>query len=194
MEKKHIITIAGGLGSGKSTTAKLVGERLGYPRYSGGDFMRQMADTRGVSLEDLGTLAKSDESIDREIDTLQKRFMDTHDSFVIDSRLGWFLAPESFKVFLSLDGQVAAERVFADLQNNAMNRSNEVNTLPQSVSEVAEKQQARVASERARYQQYYGIEDHYDAKHFDIVVDTEHNTPEQVTGIIVEAFEGWLKG
>ena len=193
MEKRHIITLAGGLGSGKSTTARIVAERLEYPHYSGGDFMRTMATNRGLSLEVLGTLAKSDETIDREIDTLQKKFMDTHDSFVIDSRLGWFLAPDSFKVFLSLDADTAATRVLADLARNAANRSNESTEMPHTHEEMKAKQAARVQSERERYQRYYGIADHYDPKHFDLIVDTKDNTPEQVAEVIIEKYEEWSK-
>ena len=84
--------MAGGLGSGKSTTAKIVAEKLGYSHYSGGDFMRKMAEKRGISLADLGNMAETDASIDKEIDQMQKEFMDTNDSFVIDSRHCLFFA------------------------------------------------------------------------------------------------------
>lgn len=192
MEKRHIITIAGGLGSGKSTTASIVAEKLNYPHYSGGDFMRDMATKRAVSLEELGALAKTDSEIDKEIDAIQKKFMDENESFVIDSRLGWYFAPKSFKVFLSLDADTAAERVLADLQNHASHRSNELSQIPQTVAEVKAKQMQRVLSEKDRYNKYYGIEDHYDPKNFDLIVDTKENNPNQVAELIIEGYKNWL--
>ena len=98
MQKRHIITICGVNGSGKSTSAKRVSSFLNYPHFSAGDFMREMASERGISVSELGILAEKDPSVDKEIDRRQKEYMDTHEDFVIDSRLGWFLAPDSFKV------------------------------------------------------------------------------------------------
>ena len=48
-----IITISGTPGSGKSTVAKMIATKLGFKHYSTGDFMRQMAKERGISLEEL---------------------------------------------------------------------------------------------------------------------------------------------
>jgi len=42
MKRKHIITISGRPGSGKSTTADKVAELLGYTRHSSGDMVRQI--------------------------------------------------------------------------------------------------------------------------------------------------------
>ena len=184
--------MAGGLGSGKSVTAKIVAEKLGYPHYSGGDFMRKMAEKRGVSLPDLGKMAETDASIDKEIDAMQKEFMDTNDSFVIDSRLGWFFAPDSFKVFLEIDADTAAQRVLADLQNKTENRKNEVSSVLTTAEEVKSNQSKRVASERERYLEYYGIKDHYDKNHFDFSVDTKNIPPEVVADKILEAYKNWL--
>ena len=192
MNKRHIITMAGGLGSGKSVTAKIVAEKLGYPHYSGGDFMRKMAEKRGVSLADLGNMAETDASIDKEIDAMQKEFMDTNDSFVIDSRLGWFFAPDSFKVFLEVDPDVAAKRVLADLQKKAENRKNEASEVLTTAEEVKNNQAKRVESERQRYEEYYGIKDHYDKNHFDFCIDTNNTPAEVVAEKILEAYKNWL--
>lgn len=192
MTKRHIITIAGKLGSGKSTTAKIVANLLGYPRHSGGDFMRAMATSRGITLKELGTLADTDESIDTEIDKTQKEFIDNHDSFVIDSRLGWFFAPDSFKVFLNLPDNVAAERVFSDWQKEAGNRMTDTSVVPKTLEDVEHNLAKRLANERERYLKYYEIKDHEDLSNFDLVVDTEKNNPEQVAQIIIDSYNNWL--
>jgi cytidylate kinase len=41
-----IITIAGTVGSGKSTVGRIIAKRLGLKHYSIGDLMREMAEQR----------------------------------------------------------------------------------------------------------------------------------------------------
>lgn len=192
MEKRHIITIAGKLGSGKSTTARLVAEKLGYPHHSGGDFMRAMAAKRGMTLKELSELAEKDETVDTEIDQVQKEFIEGNDSFVIDSRLGWFFAPDSFKVFLNIPDDVAAARVFADWQKATENRMSDTSVIPKTLEDAKISLSNRLASERERYLKYYKIVNHEDFSHFDLVVDTEKNDPETVANLIVEGFQSWL--
>ncbi len=189
MKKRNIITVAGVLGSGKSTAAKNVARALGYPHYSAGDFMRDMAKERGITLAELNVLAENDEAVDKEIDRRQKEFMDSHDNFVIDSRLGWWLAPDSFKVFLALDLDTAAERVLADKANNP-NRLSEDKPVATS-EEVKASLSSRAASERARYMKYYDIADHQNPSNFDLVIDTKVNGIEQVAEMIVAGYKAW---
>ncbi len=193
MQKRNIITICGVLGSGKSTAAKLVSAALGYPHFSAGDFMREMATERGISLAELGPLAESDSKIDKEIDSRQKDYMDTHENFVIDSRLGWFLAPNSFKVFLSLDEQTSAERVFADLNSKNTARFGETSTNVLSIDELKKKQADRLRSENARYKEYYEIENMFDPEHFDLIIDTKINNQDAVEKLILEGYKKWQK-
>ncbi len=188
MEKRDIITICGVLGSGKSTAAKRVANALGYPHFSGGDFMRDMARERGITLAEFSVMAESDPEIDKEIDRRQKDYMQTHDKFVIDSRLGWFWASESFKVFLTLDLDTAAERVYGDLQ--AKIRNDEMKTV-ESLDAVRDRLSERFESERKRYQEYYGIENHFDPKHFDLVIDTKVNNADAVEKLILDGYNKW---
>ena len=48
-----VITISGEPGAGKSTTAKLLAKKLSCKHYSTGDFMRDMAEERKISLLEL---------------------------------------------------------------------------------------------------------------------------------------------
>ncbi len=189
--KKEIITIAGNLGSGKSTTGKILAGILGYKRYSSGDFMRKIAEERKITLAELSAEAEADESIDREIDEYVKK-IENKNKIVIDSRLAYHWIPESFKVFLSLPTQVGAERMLADLQKNPT-RAHEQKETPKSVEDVAKPVEERLASERKRYKELYGIANHTDPKNFDLVVDTEKNDAQKVAGIILEKYKEWLK-
>lgn len=185
MQKRNIITICGNLGSGKSTTAQEVARILGYDRYSGGDFMRHMALERGMTLMELTKAANTDISIDTEIDKRQKEFMNSHDNFVSDSRLGWYFTPDSFKVFLKLDPRIAAERVFAD------KREGEFETEPQSVLDIEESLRERFESETGRYREQYGIENYSDPNSFDLVIDTEKYGVEEVVNQILDGYKAW---
>ena len=188
MTKRNIITICGVLGSGKSTAAKRVAATLGYPHYSAGDFMRAMAADRGITIVELNILAENDAAIDKEIDSKQKAFMDSNDNFTIDSRIGWFLAPDSFKVFLTLDNDTAAERIFKDIQAKKSERKEEMSeTLEAVKTRLAE----RVASEKERYNKYYGIENYQDPKHFDLVIDSSVNDIPTVERLIIEGYKAW---
>src|SRR5215469_2609639 len=113
---KDIITIAGSLGSGKSSTARAVASALGFRHFSSGDRFRQLAAARGESIEAMNISAEVQRDIDLEVDQLLQRMYRTEQRLVIDSRMAWRWMPQSFKVFLVLDPSTAAERVFNHLQ------------------------------------------------------------------------------
>lgn len=48
-----------------------------------------------------------------------------------------------------------------------------------SIEEVRQESNARLATERVRYKELYGIDDHLAAEHFDFVVDTTHFSREE---------------
>src|SRR3989338_7586745 len=98
-----IITIAGTPGAGKSSVAKLVAKKLKLKHYSTGDYMRQIALKRNISLMELSKIAEKDKTIDKELDNWQIKSGKTKDNFVIDSRLGFYFIPHSIKVLLLAD-------------------------------------------------------------------------------------------
>lgn len=107
-----IITISGRPGSGKSVVASRVAAALGLRHVTAGDFMREMAEERGVSILELSRRAEEDPVIDAEIDGRTARLAASGESFVMDARLGWHFAPDSLKVFLDVRPEVAALRIY----------------------------------------------------------------------------------
>lgn len=190
MDKKHIITIAGKLGSGKSSTAKKVAETLGYEHFSTGGFARSIALERGISLEELGKIAENDSSVDFEIDDYC-RSLGEKENIVIDSRLGFHFIPESFKVFLELDPETASKRILEDKKNNP-NRHTEASGSFDTPEKIKEKIISRLESEGKRYQELYNIEDHTDHKHFDLIIDTKNIPLEEVVEIVINKYKEWL--
>lgn len=188
--KKNIITIAGKLGSGKSSTAKRVAEMLGYEHFSTGGFARSIALERGISLEELSKIAENDSSVDFEIDDYC-RSLGEKENIVVDSRLGFHFIPESFKVFLELDPETASQRILEDKKNNP-NRHTEASGSFDTPEKIKEKIISRLESERKRYQEIYKIEDHTDHKHFDLVINTKDVPLEEVSKIVIEKYKEWL--
>jgi cytidylate kinase len=184
--KKEIITIAGSLGSGKSSTARAVASSLGFRHFSSGDFFRQLAVERGESLEAMNISAEVQRDIDLKVDQLiQNMYRSDGKKLIIDSRMAWHWMPDSFKVFLVLDPDTAAERIFYHLQQEG--RLSEESS---SIGEVRNSIDRRFASEQKRYAALYGV-NVTDALNFDIVINTKHNNLKSVTAIVSAAYEAW---
>lgn len=133
--------------------------------------MREMAAERGVSILELSRLAEQDESIDRQIDARSADLAERNKDFVIDARLGWYFIPESVKVFLDVQPEVAARRIY-----EARRGTERENIDLEATLKAIE---ARAESETRRYQEYYGI-DYTDHSQYDLVIDTSELTIDEV--------------
>ena len=184
--KKQIITIAGSPGSGKSSTARTLATALGFEHYSSGDLFRQLAVQRGESVEATNISAEIQRDIDVKVDTLLQEMYRTADRLVIDSRMAWHWMPLSFKVFLLLDAETAAQRIFGHLQ-----REGRISEDASSIEEVRKSIDRRFDSEQKRYRALYGV-NFTDPSNFDLVVDTKQNGLETVTGMVASAYKAWL--
>lgn len=167
-----IITISGSPGSGKSTVAKAVAKKLNLKHFSAGDFMREMASERGISLAELTSLSEKDVSIDREIDERTKSLIG-QDNFVIDSRLAFHFLPEAVKIFLKVDPKIAAKRIWKDVEGKKRT-AEEFASEDAVLKGILERQ----ASEVMRYKEYYNI-DFLDENNYDFVLDTSNLNIEQ---------------
>jgi len=183
MDYTRIITIAGAVGSGKSSTAKRVAEILGFKHFSSGDLFRAMARERGLSVEAINLTAEEQSDIDHEVDELLQKMGKEEERLVIDSRLAWHWMPQSFKVYLALDPEIAAARIF-----NHMQTEGRVSESASSVEEVLQSIEVRVASEKKRYHALYGI-DVSDTSPFDLVINTADYNLDGVVERVLEAYK-----
>ena len=98
MKRKHIITLSGKPGSGKSSTTDSIAEMLGYTKYSLGNYVREETRKKKITLSEFNKLAEKNPEIDFQIDEKLRQLRDSED-MVIDARLGFYWIPESFKVY-----------------------------------------------------------------------------------------------
>jgi cytidylate kinase len=188
MNRQHIITISGKPGSGKSSTADITAELLGYTRYSSGDMVRQILTEKGLSLAEYNERAKNDHALDEAVDNRLRALRDKKD-IIIDSRLGFYWIPESFKVYLDLDIEVATVRIYKDAVDNS-SRSNTGEGIS-SLADVSIQVKHRMEEERRRFRELYHI-DPYDLSHFDLIVDTSRHSPQTVALTVYDIYRRWL--
>lgn len=193
--KKHIITIAGKPGSGKSSTAKLLAKRLGYDHFSSGDLFREIAKSRGQNVKEANIHAEGkkidDQNIDELVDSRLREIGQTQDKKVIDSRTAWHWIPGAFKVFLDLDLSVAADRIIKSMEvSDIAGERNE--HIPESVEEYVVELEERLASETRRYEGLYQI-DPYTLSNHDFVINSDENSLEEVVDKVANAYQAWLE-
>jgi cytidylate kinase len=132
---------------------------------------------------ELNEYTKTHPEIDDEIDSTIEKLQDANESLIFDSRLAWHFAPKSFKVYLTVNINEAARRIFYDTRTSE-------NYL--DIEETKNKISARRSSELERFKAYYGI-DYSNLNNYDLVIDTSDKTPEAVNEIITENFKNWIK-
>lgn len=168
-----LITISGLPGSGTTTVSRLVAEALGLDRLPGGEVFRQMAAEAGMSLAEFGRHAQDDPKHDHELD---RRLLERarQGDVVIESRLAGWLATR---------GEVPAVRVWVacDDEERARRVGGRDGT---DVATALADNAAREALERARYEQYYGI-DLTDLTIYDELLDSTSTPPEALATQIV---------
>ncbi len=184
--KKQIITIAGKPGSGKSSTAKSVAKELGFRHFSSGDLFRALGQERGVDVLQANKETGVVEELDHLVDSKLQQMGKTEDEMVIDSRTAWHWMPDSFKVFLDLDLEIAAERILKE-DNDHRQTSEEVHDDPKH---YAESLQHRMDVEQKRYADIYDINP-YDTSNYDLVIDTSDLSLEEVTAKVLEGYQNW---
>ena len=172
-----IIAFSGDLGSGKSTIAKKIAEKLNIPRYYAGQFFREMAKERGLTVIELAELAKKDDSIDKATDAKARELAEKTDDFVIETRTAQYFLPNSIKIYFKVSPGEGARRIFQETQKNDF-RENEDDGM-KTIEEVELSNKKRMSTDIDRYKKYYNI-DISDMKNYDFILDTTSLTPDEV--------------
>ena len=181
--KKKIITITGDLGSGKSSVSNILKEWLNYDYIYTGKIQRELANRYQMTTLELNQYAETHPEIDAEIDATFKSLSDSTD-LIIDSRLAWFFVPNSFKVYLQTDVEVAARRISNDKQRKSEKK---YASIEEAIQEII----ARKTSENRRYMELYGA-NCSDLSNFNLIVEASLHTPEQSAKEVIDGYKKWL--
>ena len=183
--KINIITISGELASGKGTVTELLSKELNYEIYRNGAYFRKLAKEKGMDVTTFNIYVESHPEIDRQIEKSAAEYAKTHTNLIVDARLGWWVVPDSFKVYLVVDSDIAANRAFND-----PNRKDTESFA--TVEEQKHDMQERYRLENERYFNLYGVHKE-DKSNYDLVIDTSYMTPEEVKETIINAYYKWLE-
>ena len=167
--KKHIISIAGELASGKGVISKAIIEKLNYGIYRNVEYFRKLAKEHNMDVTSFNKYVKNHPEIDLAIEKSASEYAKTHDNFVIDARLGWYAVPESFKVYLTVDINEAARRAFYDENRKETEKFETIEEQKQDLIE-------RYKLENERYWNLYHVRKE-DLSNYDFVLDTTEGGP-----------------
>lgn len=173
------ITITGNLGSGKSTICKLLNEKYQFEIYSTGKVQRELAKQMNMTTLELNQLMCSDKKYDKMIDDETARISrENRDKDIIfDSRLAWHFVEKSFKVFVSVSLNVAAERVMNDQKRGTVEQYSSIEEAKKLLAE-------RAATECVRYKDIYNLS-YMDFNNYNLIIDSTYCLPEQIAEIII---------
>ena len=184
-ENKSVkISLAGDLGSGKSTVGAILAEKLHAAVYSTGTIQRKIAEEMGMTTLQLNQYMETHPEIDGKIDDGLRALEHSPENIIIDSRMAWHFVPSSFAVYMAADARVAAERIL-----KAGRSSEPFASVEEAMRSIAD----RRASEAARYFQLYGVHIK-DLENYDYVVDTSYITPEEAAAHILAHYQSFVRG
>ena len=188
LQKKKIITITGEHGSGASTATQKLADALDYRRFSAGGLFRNIARQRGMTLEQLNDYAGRNHVIDREIDTLIRQLGEGSE-IVLDARLGYYWIHDSYRVYLEVDPDIAAHRIHHDIEEGKRSEEGGATTINQTIISLRRQSE----STQKRYFHDYGV-DINNTRPFDLIINTDDKTPEEVVELIKGGYRTWLRG
>src|SRR5512136_1077538 len=123
------ITISGTPGSGKSTVAELLKDKLGLRYVYSGMIFRETAKKYNMSLEEFGKYCEKNSKIDKELDDRQLEILRKGD-VILEGRLSGWLAHRNkipaFKVSLVADLDTTAQRIVKREEGSIEKRKKEI--------------------------------------------------------------------
>ena len=183
-----VICISGLAGTGKSTVAKKIAKKYGLRYYSGGDALKELAKEekyapigRGwwESPEGLSflNLREKDHRFDRLVDEKLLSY-EKQGNVLLDSWTMPWLAENGFKIWLLASLENRAERV---AKRDGLSKQ-------QALQMLNEKEEKT----RAIYKKLYGFDLGEDFKPFDLVLDTDNLSSEEVFDTLCSVIDNML--
>ena len=176
------IVLSGFSAVGKTTAAKIIADRLGLKVVGGGDILREMAEDRGYhpqgedwwDTEEGIRFAKERDTnpdFDKEADERLVRKIAKGDIVVTSYTTPW-ITDKGFKVWLKGTPECRAERMTARDKTDLQECIRVIN--------IRDKENIRL------YKSLYNIDFGTDLRPFDLVIETDNKTPEEVAELIIK--------
>ena len=165
-----IITLGGLAGTGTTTTAELLSEKLDIPYISAGYVFRQMASERGMSVLEFSEFAEGNDDIDKEIDKRQAELAKSSDNLIVEGRLSAYFVEADLKLWLVTPFDVRSQRI-AERESK-------------SVDVASEEIIVREESEALRYMDIHNI-DIRNMDIYDLIINTDSFDPDSIAEIIL---------
>lgn len=202
---KNIITISGEPVSGKGTVVKLLKsfyEEKGmkvevvsvgheFRRRAIEEYKLMHPEVENPTIEQVNNdpsfapiRAEIDHKIDSDVAEIGRELSEKSDPntvYIFDSRLAFSNIPNSFSIRLTVDEKAAGERVFND---QTRGKEDTYETVEQAIESTKNRRDGEIA----RYKERYGV-DLTDEDNYDLVINTSHANPEEITKVIANCFE-----
>lgn len=175
--KYRNIVVAGDIGTGTTTLAKKLAEKLELKYKSTGDFFRAYAKENNIELWDKESVP---DEVDQEVDNQFTKLLENESGYVVDSHYaGWFARDiaDVFKVLLTCDPKVAEERIIT------RDHTHQENSM-----EVQKRREGIIA----KFKKLYSQENHEDPKFFNLVIDTTQTDQAQTLAKVMAEIEKGL--
>lgn len=166
------IAISGDIGTGKSTLARLLSEKLGWEYISAGNYFRDWYKSQSM---DVSKVYGIPEEEDRKMEADFKKEMQEKSDTIFESRLAGWLAkdyPQTLKVLCVVDEGQAFKRV---AKRDSISLEEAQRLSKQRAQDLVDK-----------FNKLYGVSDYLDPKYFDLVIDTTNLSPDQVLDKVLE--------
>jgi len=174
-----IITISGLHGTGKSTIAKLIAQKLKINYYSTGQIFRDLAAEMNMTLKEFTKYVEENPEIDEKLDNRIVEIAQKG-NIIIDSQLSGHILKTiaNFKILLTCPLETRVKRM------SERDNSNYEEKLKETI--------LREKSELERFKQLYNIDlnDQEEVNQiYDLVLNTENLTIEEILETILSTFE-----
>ena len=164
-----IISISGYGGTGKSTIAKKLANKLGYKHYSAGDLQRELAKERGLTIAEWGAKEQEDPKYDNMVDERTAELGKREDNFVIDNWLAPHFIPHAIKIFLDGELEVRAKRITIKREAESY----------EDIKTAIKTTKNREAVNKKRWLEFYNY-DYTDKNNYDLIIDTTELSIDEV--------------
>lgn len=177
-----MITIGWRNGAWKWTLTKTLSKILWYEIISIWNIKRKLASEIWLTILEFDTLWRENPEKAKEFDLKYEDYqksLNPNDAIVLDSRLSFMCQPKAFNVFLNVEDNEWAKRVFEHQRDDDESSSFEAVLLAN---------QKRHQWQYEAYMKLYKI-DLFDTNNYDLVIDTTTLTPEQVVNKVLEWYQ-----